>query len=79
MSEEKLAQAGCLWTTIPLVDEWIDGWVDGWTDMLRHLIPVESKKGMHIVVVVCVNNEITSTSDVGNIAVFFQGKKQPVD
>jgi hypothetical protein len=53
----------------------MDGWVDGWTDVLRHLIPVESKEG---ILVVCVNNEITSTGDVGNIAFFFL-KKQPVD
>jgi hypothetical protein len=58
------------------VDERMDGWVGGWTDIIRHLIPVKSKKG---IVIVCVNNEITSTNGVGNTALIFLGKKQPAD
>ena len=54
----------------------MDGWVDGWTDIIRHLILVKSKKG---IVIVCVNNEITSTNGVANIAFLFLGKKQPAD
>jgi hypothetical protein len=37
------------------MDGWMDGWVDGHA---KAPYPVESKKG---IVVVCVNNEITST------------------
>ena len=56
----------------------MDGWVGGWTDIIRHLILaiVISKKG---IVIVCVNNEITSTNGVANIAFIFLGKKQPGD
>jgi hypothetical protein len=60
------------------VDARMDGWVGGWTDIIRHLILVIviSKKG---IVIVCVNNEITSTNGVGNTALIFLGKKQPAD
>ena len=63
---------------IPLVDARMDGWVGGWTDIIRHLILVIviSKKG---IVIVCANDEITSTNGVANIAFLFLGKKQPAD